>query len=374
MTNKKEIKVALVTDSLFKMAGGARVLEAFAEIFPNSDIYTLFTCSKKRRAEKLSKSINTHRIITSKLNSLPFVEKYYRYTLPFWPFEIEKFDFSSYDLVISSSWAVSHGVITPLDTFHLAYIHTPMRYIWDMYELYFKKRFFKGIYSRVIHFLRIWDVSASSRPNIVVSNSNFVAKRIFKYWRRKVDEVIFPSVNLYEGEIVTDREEYFVSGAPYEPNKGGDFLFECAKWIGFNLKVIGSGGMMKKYKKRYSDCKNISFESWVSEEEKFDLLSHAKGYILMGIEEYGIFPAEALSCGTPVFAFSQGGILDTVKDGENGILLENRTIEEFKNKLDEFSNHVWDYNSISKNLKNINSKEDFKRKIKKLLVDKGLDI
>jgi len=179
---------------------------------------------------------------------------------------------------------------------------------------------------------------------------------------------------LYEGEIVTDREEYFVSGAPYEPNKGGDFLFECAKWIGFNLKVIGSGGMMKKYKKRYSDCKNISFESWVSEEEKFDLLSHAKGYILMGIEEYGIFPAEALSCGTPVFAFSQGGILDTVKDGENGILLENRTIEEFKNKLDEFSNHVWDYNSISKNLKNINSKEDFKRKIKKLLVDKGLDI
>ncbi len=374
MTNKKEIKVALVTDSLFKMAGGARVLEAFAEIFPNSDIYTLFTCSKKRRAEKLSKSINTHRIITSKLNSLPFVGKYYRYTLPFWPFEIEKFDFSSYDLVISSSWAVSHGVITPLDTFHLAYIHTPMRYIWDMYELYFKKRFFKGIYSRVIHFLRIWDVSASSRPNIVVSNSNFVAKRIFKYWRREVDEVIFPPVNLYEGEIVTDREEYFVSGAPYEPNKGGDFLFECAKWIGFNLKVIGSGGMMKKYKKRYSDCKNISFESWVSEEEKFDLLSHAKGYILMGIEEYGIFPAEALSCGTPVFAFSQGGILDTVKDGENGILLENRTIEEFKNKLDEFSNHVWDYNSISKNLKNINSKEDFKRKIKKLLVDKGLDI
>ncbi len=374
MTNKKEIKVALVTDSLFKMAGGARVLEAFAEIFPNSDIYTLFTCSKKRRAEKLSKSINTHRIITSKLNSLPFVEKYYRYTLPFWPFEIEKFDFSSYDLVISSSWAVSHGVITPLDTFHLAYIHTPMRYIWDMYELYFKKRFFKGIYSRVIHFLRIWDVSASSRPNIVVSNSNFVAKRIFKYWRRKVDEVIFPPVNLYEGEIVTDREEYFVSGAPYEPNKGGDFLFECAKWIGFNLKVIGSGGMMKKYKKRYSDCKNISFESWVSEEEKFDLLSHAKGYILMGIEEYGIFPAEALSCGTPVFAFSQGGILDTVKEGENGMLLENRRIEEFKNKLDEFSNHVWDYNSISKNLKNINSKEDFKRKIKKLLVDKGLDI
>ena len=136
MINKKELKVALVTDSLFKMAGGAKVLEAFAELFPNSDIFTLFTCSEKRRMIKLSESINSHKIITSKLNTLPFIEKFYRFTLPLWPFEIEKFDFSSYDLVISSSWAVSHGVITPLDTFHLAYIHTPMRYIWDMYELY----------------------------------------------------------------------------------------------------------------------------------------------------------------------------------------------------------------------------------------------
>lgn len=374
MINKKELKVALVTDSLFKMAGGAKVLEAFAELFPNSDIFTLFACSKKSRVRKLSESINSHRIITSKLNTLPFIEKFYRFTLPLWPFEIEKFDFSSYDLVISSSWAVSHGVITPLDTFHLAYVHTPMRYIWDMYELYFKKKVFKCVYAKIIHWLRIWDVVASSRPDVIISNSNFVAKRIYKYWRRKVDKVVFPPVNLSQGDIISEREEYFVSGAPYEPNKGGEFLFECAKWIGFNLKVIGSGGMMKKYKRKYRDCKNISFESWVSEDEKFDILSRAKGYILMGIEEYGIFPVEALSCGTPILALSQGGILDTVREGENGMFIKNRTIEEFKNKFYEFSNYPWDYSLISKSIKNFNSKEDFKRKIKKLLVDNGFDI
>ena len=94
----------------------------------------------------------------------------------------------------------------------------------------------------------------------------------------------------------------------------------------------------------------------------------------MGIEEYGIFPVEALSCGTPVFAFSQGGILDTVREGENGMFIKSRTLEEFKNKFYEFSNYPWDYSLISKSIKNFNSKEDFKRKIKKLLVDNGFDI
>jgi len=373
MMKKNNVKVALVTDSLFKMAGGAKVIEALAELFPQADIFTLFTSSKKEREKNLSEIILSHKIYTSGLNKTPFLKKIYRFTLPLWPFHIEKFDFSNYDIVISSSWAVSQGVITPLDSLHIAYVNTPMRYIWDMYDLYFKKKFPQIFYREVAHYLRIWDVSASSRADVLIANSNFAAERIWKYWRRKVDNVIFPPVNLYDGDICTEKKEYFVAGAPFEPNKGGEFLLECAKWIGFDLKIIGSGGSMKKFKRKYKDCKNIKFLSWVSEEKKYETFSKARGYILMGVEEYGIFPVEAVSCGTPVLAYAQGGVLDTVREGENGVLLKKRTLEDFKIAYERFLATDWDYREVSKSLRNVNSKEDFKKKFKELLVENGVD-
>lgn len=371
---RNNLKVALITDSLFKMAGGAKVLEAFSELFPQADIFTLFTSSKKEREKNLSETILSHKIYSSGLNKIPFLRKNYRFTLPFWPFHIEKFDLSNYDLVISSSWAVSHGVITPLDSVHVAYVNTPMRYIWDMYDLYFMNKFPQFVYRKIAHYLRIWDVSASSRADILIANSNFSSERIWKYWRRRVDQVLFPPVNLYKGEICTKKDEYFVSGAPFEPNKGGEFLLECAKWIGFDLKIIGNGGLMKKFKRKYRDCKNIQFLSWVSEEEKYKIFSKSKGYILMGVEEYGIFPVEAISCGTPVLAFAQGGVLDTVKEGINGVFVENRTLEDFQIAYEKFLSIDWDYLEVSKSLDYINTKEDFKKKFLKLLVDNGVDI
>lgn len=371
---KSNLKVALVTDSLFKMAGGAKVLEALAELFPQADIFTLFTSSKKERGKNLSDAILSHKIYTSGLNKIPFLKKTYRFTLPFWPFHIERFQLTDYDIIISSSWAVSHGVITSLDSLHIAYVNTPMRYIWDMYDLYFKNKFPQFLYRQVAHYLRIWDVFASSRPDVLIANSNFSAERIWKYWRRKVDSVIFPPVNIYSGDICIEKKEYFVAGAPFEPNKGGEFLLECAKWIGFDLKIIGSGGMMNKFKREYRDCKNIQFLSWVSEEKKYEIFSKAKGYILMGVEEYGIFPVEAISCGTPVLAYAQGGVLDTVQEDKNGVLVKKRTLEDFKIAYDKFLDTDWDYREVSKTLINVNSKGDFKKKFQKLLVDNGIDI
>lgn len=366
------LKVALVTDSLFRMAGGSKVLECFAELFPDADIYTLFTLPKKQMEKNLSPSILSHKIYGSRLNKLPFVHKYYRYTLTNWPFTIEKFDFSDYDLVISSSWAVAHGVITPLDTVHVAYVHTPMRYIWDMCDLYFKNRFPEPVYRIASHFLRIWDTSASSRADFMISNSKFVAKRIQKYWDRKVDAVIYPPINMYEGRLIEDREEYFVSGAPFEPNKGGEFLLECAKWIGFDLKVIGTGDLKKKLERKYKDCKNIEFLGWVSEEEKYEIFSKAKGYIMTGIEEFGIFPVEAMSCGTPVLTYGSGGVLETVKEGISGMFFYERTIEGFKEVLDEFLKRDWNYEQIARGARQMSDKEGFKKEFREFLVDNGI--
>jgi len=367
-------KVAIVTDSLLKMAGGSRVLECFAQMFPDADIYTLFAPSIKKREKLLSKDILSHKIYTSKLNKIPFVHKanLYRYTLHKWPTHIERFDFSDYDIVISSSWAVSHGVITPLGTKHIAYIHTPMRYIWDMYSLYFKGKFPQLVYRVCTNFLRIWDVSASTRPDILISNSNFVSKRMEKYWRKKAEYVIYPPVERYEGEIKKKREEYFVSGAPFEPNKGGEFLLECAKEIGFELKVIGIGGNEKKLRRRYGKYPNIHFLGWVSEEEKWDIFSKAKGYIMSGTEEFGIFPVEAMSCGTPVLAHGSGGVLETVKDGVSGMFFKGEDVESFRKVFNEFKKKKWNYTKVRDSIKDINDVEGFKKQIEGVFVDNGI--
>ena len=366
------LKVALVTDSLFRMAGSSKVLECFAEMFPKADIYTLFTLPKKQMEKSLSPSILSHKIYSSGLNKFPFVHKYYRYTLANWPFTIEKFDFSDYDLVISSSWAVAHGVITPLDTVHVAYVHTPMRYIWDMCDLYFKGRFPEPVYRVASHFLRIWDSSVSSRADFMISNSKFVAKRIQKYWKRDIDAVIYPPVNMYEGELIEEREEYFVSGAPFEPNKRGEFLLESAKWIGFNLKIIGTGDLKKKFERKYKDCKNIEFLGWVSDEDKYNIFSKARGYIMTGIEEFGIFPVEAMSCGTPVLTYGSGGVLETVKDGISGMFFYERTTEGFKEVLDEFLKRDWNYEQIARITRQMSDKEGFKKEFREFLVDNGI--
>ncbi|MGI6444000.1 MAG: glycosyltransferase [Candidatus Dojkabacteria bacterium] len=373
MTMKKNnLRVAIVTDSLFRMEGGSRVLECFAQMFPDADIYTLFSTPERHRKKYLSEDILSHKIYTSKLGKWLFVNKYYQWILPLWPFYIERFDFSEYDLVISSSWSVAHGVITPLGCKHIAYINTPVRYAWDLFHTYFSKKKFNWIYNFFIHYLRIWDSASSSRADLMIANSNFVSKRMKKYWNRAADIVIRPPVKRYTGKIFSKRKNYFVAGAPFEENKGGEFLLECAKWIGFKLKIIGSGSKKKELERKYRDCKNIEFLGWVDEEEKYKILSKTSGFIMPGIEDFGIFPVEALSCGTPVLGYGLGGILDTVQDGINGILFYEENIDSFKEALLKFENSDWDYVKVSRSIESMNSGEDFKKKVGEFLIDKGI--
>lgn len=363
-----EKKVALVTDSLWSMAGANKVLDAIAEIYPNSDIYSLFG-EKKNLSENLQK----HQIYFSFLNKLPFIKHIYRYTFHLWPVAIEQFDFSEYDLVISNSSSVAHGVITPLECKHVLYLNSNMRYAWDLSPLYtkivrfgFLKRIIKEFF---INFNRIWDVVAAQRPEIIISNSEFVAKRVKKYWDRESDFVIHPPVEKYEGKTVLKKSNYYVAGAPFEPNKRGDFLLECASNMGFNLKLIGNGSMKKKLKRKYRKFKNIEFLDNISDEEKWKVISNAKGFLVVGIEDYGIFCAEAISCGTPVLAYNKGGSLEIVRDGEGGMFFKEWDLNEFKKVFKFFDKKNWNYDEVRNSLRNVNSKESFKKKIKSVLVE-----
>jgi len=373
MTNGKSFKkVALVTESLWKMGGSNRVLDTFLSMFPQADIYALFG-----EKANLTDGIKESNVRFSFLNKLPLIKKFYRYTFHLWPIAIEQFDFSEYDLVISVSSSVAHGVITPLGCKHLVYVNTPMRYAWDLSSLYnevvrfgFLKKVFKEVFLTIN---RTWDVVAAQRAGILVCNSKFVAKRISKYWDRQVDKVVYPPVGKYKGGTLLKRENlrenYFIAGAPFEPNKRGDFLLECAKELGFNLKLIGGGSMKKRLKRKYKRFKNIEFLDWVNEEEKWELLSNASGFIVPGIEDYGIFCAEAVSCGTPVLAYKGGGSLEILKEGISGMFFNDWKVEEFKKVFNRFEQKDWDYNLVKDSLESVNSKESFKKEIMGLLVE-----
>lgn len=366
--SKNRYRVALVTESLWSMAGANRVLDSFAKIFPDADIFALFGEKKS-----LSDNLNSHRIFFSRLNGIPFIKKVYRYTFNLWPFFVEKFDFSQYDLVVSSSSSVTHGIISPLNCLHVAYIHSPMRYAWDLRSRYSRVVGFSRLKQAFVDFclvgMRVWDVVASSRPDHIIANSNISKERIEKYWDRKVDAVIHPPVEKYKGKIYLKRNDYYISGAPFEPNKEGEFLLSCAAELGFKLKVLGNGSLRKRLEKKYSQFKNIEFLGWITDEEKWKIMAKAKGYIVPGIEEYGIFPCEAISAGTPVIAFRGGGSLEIVKEGKNGMFFDNWNISDFRECMKNFEGKKWNYKKISEDTRYINDFDSFKKSILKQLVD-----
>ncbi len=362
-----QMKVALVTESLWSMGGANRVLDTFANMYPNSDIYALFGNPKN-----LSKKLQKHKIVFSALNMRPFIKQLYRYTYHLWPYHIEKFDLSQYDLVISSSASVSFGVVTPISCKHIAYIHSPMRYLWDLKDVGLRDFGFlkKTITSLLLVFIRLWETSASSRPDVLISNSKFVAKRIKKYWGRDVDYTLTPPIHFYDNSIKDskEREGYVVAGAPFEFNKKGDFLLECIAGTDIQLKLIGSGSKEPRLRRKYSKYKNIQFLGNISDDEKWELFSKASCFVMPGIEDYGIFPVEAMSAGTPVLAYKAGGILENLKEGINGYFFTEWDRENFHDSLSKVLKKKWDYNVIAKSVKgNNNTEEMFVKKLNEII-------
>jgi len=183
-----------------------------------------------------------------------------------------------------------------------------------------------------------------------------------------VDGVIYPPVSLYGGNLIefSDRRDYFVAGAPFAENKGGEFLIECAKELKFNLKVVGDGRGSSRLKQLAKGCGNIEFLGRVSEKEKWDVLSNARGFIACGIEDFGIFPVESISCGTPVLALKRGGYMESVVDGKSGVFYSENSLSSFKDGLGRLVSIDWDIGVMQKSVDRF-SKERFKREVEGLV-------
>ncbi len=329
------MKVAIVHDWLVNYGGAERVVEQMMALYPDADIYTLVYDKKK-----MERHFPPEKVHTSFVQHLPMATKLYTKLLSMMPKAFESFDLSSYDLVIASSSSCAKGVITSPGTKYLAYIHTPMRYAWDLYFDYYRRskaitRFFM---KRQIPGIRLWDYISSQRIDCLVANSNYIARRIKKFWNRDA-MVIYPPVD-------TDRlspnklppEDFYVVFSRFVPYKRIDLAISAVGQLNGKLVVIGSGSQEKELKSissKYRDA-DIRFTGRISDNEVKDYLQRCRALIFCAEEDFGIIPVEAQACGRPVIAYGKGGALETVIQGKTGVFFNEQKVDSLVNALQEF--------------------------------------
>jgi glycosyltransferase involved in cell wall biosynthesis len=303
------MKVALVHDWLTGMRGGERCLEVLCELFPAADIFTLLHVKGS-----VSFTIEKHPIQTSFIQQLPLSSRWYRNYLPLFPLAIKSFNLKGYDLVISTSHCVAKGIHVPKGTCHLAYIFTPMRYIWDQYDAYFStggwRTCLRRYAMRVIQpWLQQWDRASNNQIYTLVAISQHVAERIRAYWNRR-SLVVYPPVNWEAFSTSFVNEGFFLIVTSLVPYKRVDLAIKAANALGFSLKIIGNGPETN----RLSALAGSSVEllGWQPDSVVSEHLARCKALIFPGEEDFGIVPLEAMSCGKPVIAYGKGGVLETV--------------------------------------------------------------
>jgi glycosyltransferase involved in cell wall biosynthesis len=354
----KSPKVALVHDWLTGRRGGEKVLEVFAEIYPDAPIYTLFHFPGSQIP-----NIENKRIVSSFIQKLPFLNKRYRFYLPLFPIAVELFDLQEYDFIISSSHCVAKGAIPRPDALHVCYVHSPMRYAWNQYSSYFSPEML-GFFSRriippIIHRLRIWDESSAHRVDNFVANAKAVADRIHRYYKRTAD-VIHPPVEtefFKPGEV---EENYFLIVSALVPYKKIDLAVETFNRTGQRLKIVGQGPEYRKLVKMAKP--NVEFLGAVPDEPLLQAYQNARALIIPGEEDFGINSLESQACGVPVIAFARGGAKETVIHGETGFLYEELNSEGLSTALDKFKDMNFNKTTIRANAVKF-SRNSFKKKI-----------
>lgn len=338
------MKVALVHDFLLKLGGAERLLGVLAEIFPDAPIYTLLYDE-----QTVGGLFPKEKIRASFLQNYPtFIRKHHRLLTHLMPRATEEMDFSDYDLVISSSSAFTHGIVTPLNTKHICYCHSPMRYAWDHASEYMEENdihgFKKIYYAWLIRRLREWDKAAAQRPDLYIANSKNVAKRIKKYYGIE-SEVIYPPVNIHKFKLSEANSDYFLIVSTLTPYKKIDLAVQLFNKIGRRLVIIGEGPHKRYLQAIAAD--NIDFLGFKKDEEVREYMENCRALIFPGEEDFGIVPVEAMACGKPVLAYGKGGVLESVIPGVTGEFFYEPTLESMEDGLARLMYNEKSYHPLS---------------------------
>lgn len=355
------MKIAFVHDYLVQYGGAERVLECLTEIYPYAPIYTIL-----HNKDAMHGVFADKRIYTSYLQRFPFARSWHRIFPVLMPPAIEQFDFSRYDVVVSDSSSYAKGIITGPQTLHICYMHTPMRYAWDDCQKYTRDFYFPRLIKKLIPFamnyIRLWDKVSSERVDVFIANSNFVARRIKKYYRKDC-AVIHPPVDTKNFSIQNSnsKENYFLMVGRLIAYKRHSIAIRAFNEMKLPLKIVGRGPELKRLQKIAGPT--IEFLSRVDDEELKKYYADCQAVVFPQEEDFGIVAIEALSCGRPLIAFRGGDIPEHMEENKMGVFFDQQTTAAVKDAIERFGKLSFDPAYIrSKVLKF--DREIFKEKMK----------
>ncbi len=357
------MKVALAHEFLITWGGSDLVVQKFGEIYPDAPIYTAFFDKKQ-----IGYRFEGKRIITSFLQRFPLAIKKYRLFMPLFPMAFESFDFNGYDVVLSSHHMSAKSIITPTDTCHFCFVHTPMRYGWDHFPQYMDEfsRFSQIAMRLLFHYLRIHDAVSANRVDFFIANSENVARRIRKHYRRD-SAVIHSPVQTRRFHISNVEENYYLIVSRLVPYKKVDIAVEAFNRTGRKLLIAGTGPELKKLKAAARP--NIEFLGFVPDDKLSDYYANCRAFIFPGDEDFGITPLEAQASGRPVIAYASGGALETVVNGKTGAFFHSQTPQSLSDAVECFDHAAYDPKTIREHAESFDE-EVFKRKIERFINEK----
>jgi glycosyltransferase involved in cell wall biosynthesis len=338
------MRVAVVHDWLVTYGGAERTLARILECYPQAELFTLVDFLPTTERDFLG----ARPVHCSFLQRLPFARRRYRSFLPLMPLAVESFDLSGFDLVISSSFCVAKGVLTGPDQVHVSYVHSPMRYAWDLQHQYLREHGLehgvRGLLTRgLLHKLRTWDLRTANGVDRFVSNSDFVARRIWKTYRRDA-RVIYPPVDTeFFQPADHEREDYYLTTGRLVPYKRTRLIIEAfAQLPDRRLVVIGDGPELKKLKALAGS--NVTMLGQQPGAVVRQHLQRARAFLFAALEDFGIAPVEAQACGTPVIAYGRGGITESVVESKSGIFFHEQTVDSLLGAIQQFERRLARFN------------------------------
>jgi len=332
-------RIAIVCDWLVTIAGSEKVLAEIIGLYPDADLFAVvdFIPESERHV------LHGKRATTTFVQRLPRARRSYKGYLPLMPIAVEQLDLSAYDVILSSSHAVAKGVLTGPAQLHVSYVHSPIRYAWDLQHQYLKEasltRGLKSMLARMtMHYMRIWDSRTASGVDVYIANSRYIGRRIRKVYGRS-STVVYPPVDLDAFTLSTEKEDFYLAASRLVPYKKMVLIVEAfSRMPERKLVVIGDGSDMERILKAAGP--NVQVLGYQPFETLRDHMQRAKAFVFAAEEDFGIAPVEAQACGTPVIAFGKGGVLETVlglhREAPTGVFYDQQTVESILAGVAEF--------------------------------------
>ncbi len=354
------MKIALAHDSFTQRGGAERVVEALHEMFSDSPVYTLVV------NKELEKQLRNWNIKTSFLQTIYRLHSNFQHLLPLIPFAAAMLKVADdYEILFSSSSSFIKALRVGKKTIHINYCHTPTRFLWSdpHYVEQEVPKVLRPVLNKYLDWLKQWDYEAAQKVDYFIANSEEVAARIKRYYRRG-STIIYPFVDTKFWHKTNKKENYFLVAGRLQPHKYNEVVIEVFNELGFSLHVVGTG-RQEKYLKKIAGP-NIKFLGRLSDEALRDEYSGALGFVYPQLEDFGLMPLEAAACGTATLALALGGSKETVIAGVTGELFKKAGKEEVAELVKNWQPEKYSLQALREHAEKF-SKENFQKNINKFI-------